>query len=212
MRHSTDLLRLERTMLRRLEKIRGWVDDAQGRRISHAESCALICVACLELVNTWGNFSRSYYLSCVIGARRRNRFRVLVRFVGTPAAAIDAAAVHVKPHLAGGPIRRRDEPAWHDATIFRRCCTFIGCSNSAQIDAAFGLGSTFFQHGVVFRNFFGHRNQGTISSARKIATKYAIPAGLHPREILLSRPLGRPRPLLYDWIDEVVATVGLLCD
>lgn len=212
MRPSKDLLRLERSMLRRLGRLRRFIYDAQHGVSDRAQSCALVCVACLELVNAWGNFSRSYYLSCVMRARRRDRSRISVKFEWSPSVAIQAATLHVKPGLAGRNINRRNEPSWHDSTVFRRCCTLIGCSNAAQIDAAFGLESTFFQYGAVFRNFFGHRNRFTIASARRIATRFAIPPNFHPHEILLSRPLGRPRALLHDWIDEVEGTVGLLCD
>jgi len=90
-------------------------------------------------------------------------------------------------------------------------CRELNATNLLDVEAAFSSGSSVFTDLVVFRNYFAHRNQGTKRAARDLAPKYGIAATLSPAEILLSRALGRPQPLLIEWIDDLTFTAEYLC-
>src|SRR4051794_2179800 len=90
----------------------------------------------IELLNLWTNFSRSYYLSCILMPRRVRGGRVVaVGFGGstfTDAIAV-AMSVH-KPYVRPSPngtFKRRDEPTWFDINVFVTSCAALGCSNLA---------------------------------------------------------------------------------
>lgn len=177
-----------------------------------------IAFVTIELQNLWSNFSRSYYLSCILRPEREHGGKVAVtQFAGNDFN--DAITVTMRKHKpwvqpnAAGIWNRRDEPAWHDTSVLIASCQELGCSNLGNIYAALSLGSRVFQDLPIFRNFFGHRNEATAKSARSVANSYSIPsARRHPTQILASSPYGRATPLLVDWIDDVIITVELLCD
>lgn len=175
-----------------------------------------IAFATVELLNTWTEFVRSYFLSCILRPVRIRGGRVVATlFTGTTFNdAIGVAMARHKRHTrvpASGIWPRRDEPAWHDPHILRTSCADIGCSNLSDIEAALSMPTRALTDLPVYRNFFGHRNHATAASARNLASHYGIPGYRHPREILKSLPSRRPEPLVVDWIDDVNIIVEFLC-
>ncbi len=173
----------------------------------------------IELLNLWANFCRSYYLSCILTPRRVRGGRVVATGFGgsTFTDAIAVAMTLHKPYikrLANGTFKRRDEPTWFDINVFTTSCAGLGCSNLADIQAAVSTGTRAFLDLPIFRNFFAHRNEDSAAKARTAAaTRYSIPTiRRHPADIVAARPYGRPVPLIVDWIDDIRATVELLCD
>jgi len=161
---------------------------------------ALLSFVVIEILNTWTNFSRAYYLSCILKPRTVSGKRIIVlSLIPDFNSAISVAITHLRPHMtppASGIWHRRDEPSWYDHNLLMRCCRNIGCSNITDIQAAFSLGSRVFVDLPVFRNFFAHRNSQTGKAAADLGPQYGIPATLRPSQILLSSPLGRPQPLI----------------
>jgi hypothetical protein len=183
-------------------------DRAAKLQLSHAA---------IEVLNTWANFSRAYLLSCILRPRRVNGGRVTTNGIATTFnEVVGVAVIRHKPHLKHLGLahtwHRRDEPPWHDPNILISACDDLGCSNNADIKAALSLPTRALIDLPVFRNFFAHRNRLTATAAKDVAPRYVIPSNIHPIEILARKPKGRPYPLLVDWIDDIVATVGLLCD
>jgi hypothetical protein len=87
----------------------------------------------------------------------------------------------------------------------------IGCSNLTEITHAFSIATGVFDDLPRFRHFFAHRNEHTVSFVRDIARKYSIDPQLHPTEMLCTSAYGRPQTILRDWMDDMDATVQLLC-
>jgi len=166
------------------------------------------------LLNTWTEFSRAYYLSCLLRPKRSKGGIVTVTFSGKRFEdAIAAVMQRFKPYIYNaGRWSRRDEPAWHDLATFVPACTALGCSNLADIQAAVSVPTKVFQDLPVFRNFFCHRNQSTMEACARIAlTHYGIVAP-HPCEMLKASAVRRPAPLLIDWIDDMDTVVEWLCE
>src|SRR5690606_6596746 len=112
---------------------------------------------------------------------------------------------------SSGIWNRRDEPDWNSSRTLITLCTMIGCSNLADITAAFSSGSRVLLDLPAFRNFYGHRNEQTQSAAMQLASHYGISATMRPSTILLTRGLGRGLPLIVDWIDDLDFTIEYLC-
>lgn len=216
MRPSRELRTLRRRAVAQLARLRS---DANSVIADFSpRSRKVIGYVAIDLLNAWAAFSRSYYLSCVVRPKRERGGRVIATaFTGT--GFTDAITVAMRRHkpfknpLPGGGWDRRDEPAWHDIAVLMTSCTDLGCSNLAQIHAALSMGTGVFNRLPTFRNFFAHRNEATAQSVRNAAGFYSIPvAGRHPAEILRSQPHGRPFPLLLEWIDDLQATIELICE
>ena len=215
MRPCRDLERLRDTARYKLRKLREMALNAVSTIISR-EREALLSFIVIETLNTWNNFSRSYYLSCTVKPRTVTGKRITVgSLIPDFNSAIGLAVIYVRPHVtppSSGIWHRRDEPAWHDHNLFMQFCRNIGCSNITDIQAAFSFGSRVFVDLPVFRNFFAHRNSQTGKAVADLGPQYGVPATLRPSQILLSRPLGRPQQLILDQIDDLVFIIELLCD
>lgn len=176
-----------------------------------------MCRVTIDTLNTWTNFARAYYLSGMFGARRTNSARIAVANPHlSEQYAIENAIVISRPtairRLPAAAWHRREEPTWHDPNVFQRICAGEGFSNLVEIQAAFSAGYRVFSDLPVFRNYFAHRNQGTLKAAVGLAPLHGIPATRRPSEILLTRPIGRIQPLILEFIDEIEFTVEYLCD
>jgi hypothetical protein len=215
MRPSRELEKLRDAACYRLRRLRETVLNVVSMAMSREREFILSFVV-IETLNSWSNFSRSYYLSCILTPRTVTGKRITVP---TPIpnfnSAIGLAVTHSRPNMtppASGVWHRRDEPPWHDHNLLMRFCGNITCSNIIDIQAAFSFGSRVFIDLPVFRNFFAHRNGQTCKAAADLGPQYGIPATLRPSQILLSRALGRPQPLILDQFDDLITTIELLCD
>src|SRR5205823_2817708 len=136
----------------------------------------------IELLNTWTNFVRSFYLSCCLNAKPE--FSPRIGVTGLPlrtaeVLAIDTAIQITKPslylkHTPGAPWSRRDEPSWHDPRTLLKLSQSLGFSNEADIQAAVSINPRVLLDLPVFRNFFAHRNRDTFLSAQRLASHYGI--------------------------------------
>jgi hypothetical protein len=77
---------------------------------------------------------------------------------------------------------------------------------------AFGVATQVFAHLARARNYFAHRNRDTRATAQGIGPSYGLSALLHPADMLLARPVGRPQALILEWIDDIEIVVSYLCD
>jgi hypothetical protein len=207
MRPRKYLIKLQKTAINKLHRLRHLLTN------NETESC--ITYVTVETLNTWSNFSRSFYLSCTLQPKTVSGIRVTTSLRTTGFNdAIGKAILLFKPSTtpnSQGIWNRRDEPTWHDSSILTRVCTNIGCSNITDISNGLSGGQNFFLHLPVFRNFYGHRNQRTESAARDIATRYGISNTLRPSDILRQFPIGGTSFLLLQWINEIEFTIEYLC-
>lgn len=175
---------------------------------------AILSYVVIESLNSWRNFVRAFYLSCAFEAMTNGGARIRVSPGRVSLSDALGKAIHCyKPNAlpnSRGQWDRRVEPNWHDTTTIIKICTNLGCSNLSMVNEAFSIGSRVFEDLPVFRNFYAHRNQQTEMAAKRLGPQYGISAILSPSEILFSWPLGRPQPLILEWIDDLLITIEYL--
>jgi hypothetical protein len=156
MRRTSRLRSLRGSTFKRLDRLhRGATGIPSTARIDQVEQ--QISHITINLLNTWTNFVRAYYLSCMLSAVRHRGGRISVANPGLSLNdAIGQAIRHYRPYCSptsSGSWHRRDEPTWHDPNKFIPICRAQNFSNLAQIYSAFSLGSRVFSDLPVFRNF-----------------------------------------------------------
>ena len=170
----------------------------------------------LELVNTWPNFTRAYYMSCFLSPKTIMGKKITLNLSAPDSnGAISIAMQKLKPLTQvplNGVWKRRDEPAWHDHNHLLTLSNHVGVSHLQDVRSALSNGFTVFSDLPVLRNFFAHRNQATESNARRVLKNYGILARRQLSQLILTNPIGRPQPLLLDWLDEIELTVWQLCE
>jgi hypothetical protein len=172
----------------------------------------------INLLNSWSNFQRAYFICCLLGAKTSNQGLVTSSQTGLVFTANDAigkAVIHFKPTktpLNNGLWDTRDEPTWHDSNVLLRLATAYSFSNDAHIQTAFTLGFTAHKNLVVFRNYYAHKNRGTQNKAQALAVQYLLQQKQHPTAILLGAPSTSPSTNLISlWADELCQTIEWLC-
>ncbi len=210
MRRCKRLRRLRKTLNRRLARLERRIRAVAGV-VGHIDRDMVVAHSAIEAVNAWAQFSRSFYLSCVLGAvTERKKYIITVATPDPIGAAITCINSRARPNAAGG-WHRRDEPAWHDPNVLMRVCGNVNCSINTEIGHAFSLSQNVFRDLPVFRNFFAHRNGDTSRAARNIAARYMLPSNLTPTELLLSVSPGATETLMLDWLTEMMITAEFLC-
>lgn len=175
----------------------------------------LLATVCIEALNSWANFARAYYLSCLLGPKAQRGHRVKAGAAFTDFnAAIGLAVLRFKPSAApkaDGTWHRRDEPTWHDPAVLRSLLTVIAASNRMDVDAALSVGTRVFLDLPTVRNYYAHRNHRSETAAQSVAANYTIPLTLTVDDILLTPAVGRPGPLIDDWLADLRTVAALLC-
>jgi len=213
-RPTKNLWKLYISSRRRVARLRAIIYHAH-REPSGDGREAKVAFVTIDILNLWANFMRSYYLSCMYSAVSSRKIQI----TATPPRqtenqAIGFAVRHWRPRAtpkADGSWQSRDEPTWHDPSQIIPVMRAQGLSNLLDFEAAFSTGERTFIDLPVFRNYFGHRNGRTQFAAQNLAPHYGLPVTRRPTEILLSRPLRRPQPLILDWMDHVLFTIEYLC-
>lgn len=213
MRAHKHLERLLKTCKYRLSALRKLSLQADTTSIAHKRIIAYVTI---EFLNTWANFCRSYYLSCVCSAVTVKGHKIRSSSNLTINQAIGVAINLCKRYPvsanSNGTWNRRDEPTWHSPNVLMKVCAHIACSNINNIQNSFALGSRVFDDLPVYRNYFGHRNESTLRSVRTIAANLGVSPNLRPAEMLMTVPLRANRPLLVEWLDDATITAELLCE
>jgi hypothetical protein len=214
LRPTTELRRLRVSACRRFSRLRVNSSAAAASGVDSTRQRVAAFVA-MEAANAWANFSRSYFLSCAINARLERGIRVNpLTPVNSSNAALGMSVRYYKPYAApkaDGTWHRRDEPTWHDPNVLTTLLNVLNVTHMVDVYAAFSINSRVFLDLPVFRNFFAHRNQGSSAAAQRLAPQYSIPIDLRPAEILLERALGRPFPVVVDWLDDLTLVSEYLC-
>jgi hypothetical protein len=187
--------------LRALEKNGKWAIKRSTRLLSETSSLSLplskeerITFAAVNLLNSWANFQRTYFICCLLGAKSAALKKIVSNQTGiitTPNDAVGKAILHFTPTRTprrNGIWDTRDEPTWHDANTLLKLSSAFAFSNDSDIQTAFTFGFTAHKNLIVFRNYYAHKNRGTRGKAQAIAVHYLIPQRLHPTDILLALP------------------------
>ncbi len=218
MRSSRDLRKLQSTGQKRVARLRSVADTVFAPSAEEGEAERAIAYCCIELHNFWSGFSRSLYLSVVLGARDRSGDKVVCTKLGTVATLGDALWPAVKRCRRGKSPKETwswsDEPRWFETSSLLDALDEVGAANYSLVSAGLsGPASGVFDSLGVFRNFFCHRNKSTAELVAVESIKFGVAPSTRPSVVLRRHartPEGtRPQPLLLDWIDEVRDAVEL---
>lgn len=214
MKPSSDLEKLHRQLKYRMAQLRNVVHRRKRDAFSQ-DTEARISYVTIEMLNSWANFSRSFFVSCVTTATTTSGKKI--RPAVTCRSMEDAIERAVKSHSPkakpkpDGSWDRRAEPTWHDPDVLIRLCRNEGLSNLADIEAALSTNNRTFRELRSFRNYFAHRNDSTERTARRLAQNNGIQSSLRPSQILLARAYRRHQALVFDWLDHIQFTAEALC-
>jgi len=214
MTRSSELGCLEKVVLRRLQRLRNDLEIISGGDPTRTREI-YVCHLTVELLNSWSNFARAYYLSGMLCAKRVGGGKIIVPDPRlNENDALEPAILHTRHGAArklDGSWNRRDEPTWHDPYVLLSTCEAVHFSNLTDLQSAFSTGTRVFVDLPVFRNYFAHRNRRSRLAAENLAPLYGIPATRRPSEILMSRPLGRPQMLFLEWLDDLMFVIHFMC-
>lgn len=218
MRRTRDLKKLKRCGSARLSRLRAVAESALGRTAPSADAERAIAYCCVELHNFWTIFSRSLYLSVVLGARDRyGRQVVCANYTGD--ATISEALWPAVRRCRGRKNPKEtwswsDEPRWFETASLLNALDEVRADNYDQVSASLSVPSVGVYESLgAFRNFYCHRSQGTAELVAGEAARLGVSPALRAGDILSQRTRPaegtRPLPLLLAWVDEVRVTVEL---
>ncbi len=208
---------LHKSVSKRLSRLRLIASQACLRpQNEFSETNREISFVTIELHTTIANFTRSYFLSCILNPKSKSGTRItcnpgIVSYTDAIDASMKACKNSVWRKSPGINWSRRDEPPWHQSNTLISSCHEISCSYQANILTAFAVPTTVFNGLTIFRNFYAHRNENTVNLVRNLAISYGISAAGHPTQILCSAAYGRPQSMILDWIDDTDIITDLLC-
>lgn len=214
MKPVRDFGELRRRGTRQLYKIRGIAAQSVMSPYSREKDRNLSWVT-IESLNLWSEFCRAYFLSGLWSARLESGVQVVCgNNIGYNfEQAIGSILLSFNRRVPqAGKLTRRDEPTWHEPKTLITGCTNMGASNLSQVQAALSIGSSVFIHLPTCRNFFAHRNDDTAIKVLTLGqSSYSMFGKIHPFEVLTASAYGRPQSLILDFIDDLWATMELLC-
>ena len=206
-----NLVKLSRRSRRRLRTLVELAFDLRSAPFAVADR--RVSFICIEALNTWAEFNRSYVLAAV--RRTRTNGGTLMETSLPPSTRPDAVMRYVITRLRSKEpkekLTRRDEPTWHSRRELIKVGRIVALSNLAQLQAALALPSAVIDDLPTARNFYAHRNYETAVKLKNLMGRYVMPTQAHPTELLRRSVLGRPVSVLEEWIeelDDVVSAMG----
>ena len=174
----------------------------------------LVAYTCIEALNLWGSFSRSFYISVALGVIDCSGIRVRASSrQRAPSDAINIAVTRMRSGRRGsGPWTQRDEPTWHDPRTLIVLFTHLSTSNLNTVQSALSYQTNVFRMLPTFRNFFAHRNEETAGKIKNRARNLGVSPTLRPCEILCTSQPGRSQHVLSDWLDDLRVVINLMCN
>jgi hypothetical protein len=197
---SKRLSKLSDRLCRRIDRLRS---TFSSRPFSAAlrDSDRVVAYCIIELANIWNQYTRCYYLSCVIGARQRSGTRV--SYVGPLLSYNDAlikSCVLMGKTIRGAVPTPFEEPDWSAPGTLIKLAQDLQFSNQAEIIRAFAITQTIFQPLNICRNFYAHRSKVTADKIEDLSRRLAVlPAHRRATSLVCSAPRGSGHSLFERW-------------
>jgi hypothetical protein len=208
-KRQASLPALQRWVLRRIVTLRPYI--AEAAVASDARRVSVLTFVSVDLHNTCAAFLRGYFLSSATSAWLGSGQRVTCsQSFGSQRDALTFAVKRVRKASGNGPWRRQEEPRWHDTAIFLRLMNAAGCSNAADVNAAWSVGTTALEDLTKARHYFAHRNDQTASGLRGLSTRYGVVTPSRPESLLVMKGAGRPQSVIEDWVDDLQTVFSLM--
>lgn len=213
MRARRHLVKLHKATRKRLVCLKLLAGEASRALQGQDRAVAFVTI---ELLSTWANFVRSYYLSCWLSpvsltGRKISLRKPMGSSLGPLGYAITKWRPRERPNATGTWDRRR-EPTWHDPKTLLVLASDLRFTNLQDIQEGLSGHTRAFIDLPVQRNFFAHRGHETFRAAMdNLRIQHGVVGALSPSGGLVCPLPGRPQALLGDWIDDISLTAEYLC-
>ena len=213
MNRCKNLRKLRTSFIARIERLERRLSVSAG--LAPHQQDPVVAYVTIETLNAWAQFSKAFYLSCVINAATESRVKISVTPQGMSTNdAIGTAIVRFKKYATPnslGEWARRDEPAWHDPNVLLEVCRTVNCSLYGQIQPPFLWGSAFLLTCRCSETSTVTEIVRVRRVAQRIAPLYLVPTALRPSEILLRKKPAASASLLLEWMAELKITSEFIC-
>jgi len=165
-----------------------------------SEADRVVSYCTIELANAWLQFVRSYYLSCVVGARQGSGMRV--RHSGSFATLNDAlvqSAAIMGKRVRGKVPTPGEEPDWISPPTIIKLSRSLSFTNQGEIAAAFGITTSIFQPLTTCRNFYAHRSERAADKIENLSRSLAVPLQRRATVLLCSARPGGSHTIFEGW-------------
>ncbi len=206
--HIGDLTATATSRVQRLNNLAAGLGNHVG-----ASDRRLISYIVIEAANLWAQYSRSLFLSCAFGARDASGQPVVATPCPSEHDALTVAVHAVVPKLRGtnNPWNDRLLPDFQNKGKLSRTIDYLGASVSKDVDAALSVQSRVLADLPTMRNFFAHKGERGVISARALAPRYGLSAHLAPEQLLCAvPPAGSGDVLLREWLADLNGILSLM--
>ena len=155
---------------------------------------------------SWCCFCRSVIHYSCNGATRRNGTVIQKRNtlnswqrIGYEAA--HAASPRIKPN--GVLTHIRNEPTWGDISKIIDIINTLNPNNKSQLNTAFGLPIFGPKHMQIIRNACQHKNQETMTEARRVYSYYSARTNNPPSFIIREIDNSKTSFVIHSWLDDI---------
>lgn len=202
MRHTQYLPNLGKSALYRLDGIYANIGDPK-----------ILGTCAIDSQTLMYNFFRSYFISCMLGTRtsRNDHYKHIGSPIATSRDAIDLYMRLRRPKRYSASWTGREEPPWHKPDTLIDALQRLGNPALPFVTSAFGAGYLVFDNIINIRNYYAHKNMDTLSEALNNQSNYGLTGKDHPKDILLSYPIGSTSKVIENWYFEIYDTIEYLC-
>jgi hypothetical protein len=173
-----------------------------------------VALAAVDVLNTWGNFVRAYWLSSFGEPWTSSGTKVQCERSMLASDPLGFAVTTFRPHvlpMGSGKWDRRLEPAWHDPQTLLRLTRDAGLTSAGDVAVAFSINTRVFYDLPVLRNYFAHRNEDTYLAALRVAALNSLPTPKRPSEVLTGVSAGHTQALFREWLGDLDLVADYLC-
>jgi hypothetical protein len=173
-----------------------------------------IALAAIEVLNTWGSFTRAYWLSSFGEPRTASGLRIRCGHSMLASDPLGFAITTFRPNAVpkgSGRWDRRLEPSWHDPQTLLKLTREAGLTSAGDVATAFSIDTRVFYDLPVLRNYFAHRNEDTYLAALRIAALNSMATPRRPFEVLAGVSAGRTQTLFREWLGDLDLVTDYLC-
>jgi hypothetical protein len=173
-----------------------------------------IALGAIEVLNTWSNFARAYWLSSFGEPRTSGGVRIRCGRSLLASDPLGFAITTFRPKArprGNGRWDRRLEPTWHDPQTLLQLTREAGLTNAADVAVAFSINTRVFYDLPVLRNYFAHRNEDTYLAALRVAALNSVATPRRPFEVLAGVSAGRTQALFREWLGDLDLVAEYLC-
>lgn len=206
MRSSKALARLHTAYLFRNYRLLNLADEA-FLDLTQPRARRAVGYVCIEAMNGWELFARSYFVSCASGCKSLTGQRISSHLSGLTHEDILRNANAAVPRN----LRGMRGVNWKKLPALDHLGTTFGLTNQFQISVLVSSPSSTLGDLNLCRVFFAHKSLGNLTSALDVHRSYGIPSMPSIYELLKVKEPTSGQALLTKWLSDLVSFADDLC-